>query len=105
MSTDEVSGPFEDAGGDVGRPTVDAVQEFCGSLKAASHFTSTGTAVCFAEFQSGVQSTVPFPSEAEFFKLFLTEELVGDIAEATHHYALKLQEKRAPGVGGGHNHN
>ena len=45
LSTDEVLGPFEDAGGDGGRPTVDEVQEFCGSWKAASHFTPPGPAV------------------------------------------------------------
>ena len=28
--------------------------------------------------QSGVQRPLPFPSEAEFFKLFLTEDQVGD---------------------------
>ena len=32
--------------------------------------------------------------------LFLTEELVGDIVEETNRYALELQEKREPGVGG-----
>ena len=99
LSTDNVLVPFEDAGGDGGRLTVDEVQEFCGSWKAASHFTPPGPAVCFDESQSGVQCPLPFPSEAECFKLFLTEELVGDIAE-TNHYALELQEKREPGVGG-----
>jgi hypothetical protein len=54
---------------------------------------------CVDESQSGVQRPLPFPSEAECFKLFLTEELVGDILE-TNRYALGLQEKREPGVGG-----
>ena len=47
-----------------------------------------------------VQSPLPSPSEAECFKLFLTEELVGDIVEETNCYGLKLQEKREPGVRG-----
>ena len=81
LSTDKVPAPFEDAGGDGGRLTVDEVQEFCGSWKAASHFTPPVPAVCFDETQSGVQRPLPLPSEAEFFKLFLTEELVGDCYE------------------------
>jgi hypothetical protein len=79
---------------------VDEVQEFCGSWKATSHFTPPGPAVCFDESQSGVQRPCPFPSEAECFKLFLTEELVGDMVEETNRFALKLQEKREPGVRG-----
>jgi hypothetical protein len=103
-SEDSLSkGPFEDAGDDGGRPIVDEVQEFCGSWKAASHFTPPGPAVCFNESQSGVHRHLPFPSEVECFKLFLTEELVGDIEE-TNYYALGLQEKREPGVRGD-NHN
>ena len=47
-----------------------------------------------------MQRPLPFPSEAECFKLFLTEELVGDIVEETNRYALELQEKRKPGIGG-----
>lgn len=92
LSTDKVPVPFEDAGGGDGRPIVDEVQKFCGSWKAASHFTPPGPAVCFDESQSGVQPPLPFPPEAECFKLFLTEELVGDIVE-TKRYALELQEK------------
>uniref|UniRef100_A0A674BS31 PiggyBac transposable element-derived protein domain-containing protein n=1 Tax=Salmo trutta TaxID=8032 RepID=A0A674BS31_SALTR len=92
--------PFEDAGGDGGRPTVDEVQGFCGSWKAASHFTPPGPAVCFDESQSGVQRPLPFPTEAECFKLFLTEELVGNIVKETNRYALELLEKREPGVRG-----
>ena len=49
LSTDKVPLPFEDAGGDGGRPTVDTVQEFCGSWKTTSHFTPPGLAVCFDE--------------------------------------------------------
>jgi hypothetical protein len=45
LSTDKVPVPFEDAGGDGGRPIVDEVQEFCGSWKAASHFTPPGPVV------------------------------------------------------------
>uniref|UniRef100_A0A8C7LTA0 PiggyBac transposable element-derived protein domain-containing protein n=1 Tax=Oncorhynchus mykiss TaxID=8022 RepID=A0A8C7LTA0_ONCMY len=100
LSTDEVPGPFEDAGGDGGRPTVDEVQEFCGSWKATSHFTPPGPAVCFDDSHSGVQRLLPFPTEAECFKLFLTEELLGNIVEETNRYALELQEKREPGVRG-----
>ena len=99
LTIDKVPGPFEEAGGDGGRLTMDEVQEFCGSWKAASNFTPPGPAGCFDESQSGVQRPLPFPSEAECFKLFLTEELVGDIAE-TNRYALELQEKRESGVGG-----
>jgi hypothetical protein len=43
---------------------------------------------------------LPYTSEAECFKLFLTEELVGDIVEETNHYALELQMKREPGLRG-----
>uniref|UniRef100_A0A8C7H0A3 PiggyBac transposable element-derived protein 4-like n=1 Tax=Oncorhynchus kisutch TaxID=8019 RepID=A0A8C7H0A3_ONCKI len=68
--------------------------------KATSHFTPPGPAVCFDESQSGVQRPLPFPTEAECFKLFLTEELVGEIVEETNRYALELQEKREPGVRG-----
>jgi hypothetical protein len=99
LSTDKVPVPFDDAGGDGGRPTMDEVQGFCGSWKADSHFTPPGPAVCFDESQSGVQRPLPFPSEAECIKLFLTEELVGDIIK-TNRYAWELQEKREPGVGG-----
>ena len=59
--SNKVPVPFEDAGGDGGRPTVDEVQEFCGSWKAASHFTPPGPAVCFDESQPGVQRPLPFP--------------------------------------------
>ena len=79
---------------------MDEVQEFCGSWKATSYFTPPGPAVCFDESQSGVQRPLPFPTEAECFKLFLTEELVGEIVEETNRYALELQEKREPGVRG-----
>jgi hypothetical protein len=82
---------------------VDEVQEFFGSWKAASHFTPPGPAVCVDESQSGVHRPLPFPSEAECFKLLLTEELVGDIVE-TNLYALDLQEKRE-GKEWGDNHN
>jgi hypothetical protein len=81
LYTDKVPVPFEDAGGDGGRLTVDEVQELCGSWKAASHFTPPGPAVCFDETQSGVQCPLPLPSEAECLMLFLTEELVGDCYE------------------------
>ena len=40
-------------------------------------------------------------SPSQCFTLFLTEELVGDIVEETNHYALELQEKREPVLGGG----
>uniref|UniRef100_A0A3P8X756 PiggyBac transposable element-derived protein domain-containing protein n=1 Tax=Esox lucius TaxID=8010 RepID=A0A3P8X756_ESOLU len=40
------------------------------------------------------------PTEAECFKLFMTEQLVGDIVEETNRYALELQEKTEPGVRG-----
>ena len=99
LSTDKVPVPFEDAGGDGVRPIVDEVQEFCGSWKAASHFTPPGPAICVDESQSRVPLLLQFPSEAECFKLFLTEELVGDTVE-TNCYALELQDKREPGVGG-----
>ena len=79
---------------------LDEVQEFCGSWKAASHFTPPGPAVCFDESQSGVQRPLPFPTEAECFKLFLTEELVGDMVEETNRYALEPQQKREPRVRG-----
>uniref|UniRef100_A0A674EYF1 PiggyBac transposable element-derived protein domain-containing protein n=1 Tax=Salmo trutta TaxID=8032 RepID=A0A674EYF1_SALTR len=72
-SDSDSDSPFEDAGGDGGRPTVD---------------------------ESGVQRPLPFPTEAECFKLFLTEELVGNIVHETNRYALELQEKREPGVRG-----
>jgi hypothetical protein len=78
LSTDEVPVPFADAGGDGGRPTVDEVQEFCGSWKAASHLTPPGLVVYFDESPSGVPHPLPFPTEAERFKLFLTEELVAE---------------------------
>ena len=65
----------------------------------SQEFTPPGPVVCFDESQSGVQRPLPFTSEAECFKLFLTEEMVGDIVE-TNRYALELQEKREPGVGG-----
>ncbi|XP_045072024.1 piggyBac transposable element-derived protein 4-like [Coregonus clupeaformis] len=94
LSTDGVPGSPEDAGGDGGRPTVDEVHEVCGSC----HFTTPGPAVCFDESQSGVQSPLLSPSEAECFKLFLTEQR--DIVDETNRYALKLQEKREPEVMG-----
>nr|XP_046188550.1 piggyBac transposable element-derived protein 4-like [Oncorhynchus gorbuscha] len=50
--------------------------------------------------ESGVQRPLPFPTESECFKLFLTEELVGEIVEETNRYALELLEKREPGVRG-----
>jgi hypothetical protein len=66
----------------------------------ASHFNPPGPAVCFDESQSGVQRPLPFPTEAECFKLFLTEELVGSPGvEETNRYALELH-KREPGVWG-----
>ena len=46
LSIEEV--PFEDAGGDGGRPTVDKVQEFCGSWKAPSHFSPPDLAGFFS---------------------------------------------------------
>ena len=56
-------------------------------------------ALLFALMSRSLECNTPFPSEAECFKLFWTEELVGDIAE-TNRYALELQEKREqPGVG------
>ncbi|KAK6304383.1 hypothetical protein J4Q44_G00249690 [Coregonus suidteri] len=100
LPTDKVPGPSEDAGGDGRRPTVGEVLEVCGSWKATSHFSPPGPAVGFDESQSGVKSPLPSPSAAECFKLFLTEKLLGDIVEETNRYALKLQEKREPGVRG-----
>ena len=103
LSTDEVPGPFEDAGGDGGRPTVDEVQEFCGSWKAASHFTPPVPAVCVDESQSGVQRPLPFPSEAECFKLFLTEELVGNHSTGDQSLCLGATgEERARSEGDKH---
>ncbi len=37
-------------------------------------------------------------TEVQCFKLFFTEELVGEIVEETNRYASELQEKMAPGV-------
>ncbi|XP_064868624.1 piggyBac transposable element-derived protein 4-like [Oncorhynchus nerka] len=48
LSTEEVPGPFEDAGGDGGRPTVDEVQEFCDRflvLLRCLHFVNNATAI------------------------------------------------------------
>ncbi|XP_024002130.1 piggyBac transposable element-derived protein 4 [Salvelinus sp. IW2-2015] len=100
LTTDKVSGPSEDAGGDGGTPTVGEVLEVCGSWKATSHFTPPGLAVGFDESQSGVKSPFSSPSAAECFKLFLTEKLMGDIVEETNRYALELLERREPGVRG-----
>ncbi|CDQ99682.1 unnamed protein product [Oncorhynchus mykiss] len=68
-------------------------------MVSESNFTPPCPSVCF-ESQSEVQSPLPFPSEEECFKLFLTEKLVGDIVEETNRYALEIQEKREPGVAG-----
>ena len=55
-------------------------------------------ALLFALMSPSLECKAPchFPL-AECFKLFLTEELVGDIVEETNRYALELQEKRESG--------
>ena len=49
LPTDEVPGPFGDAGGVGGRLTVDEIHKVCGSWKAPSHFSAPGLAVFFHE--------------------------------------------------------
>uniref|UniRef100_A0AAY5K4P2 PiggyBac transposable element-derived protein domain-containing protein n=1 Tax=Esox lucius TaxID=8010 RepID=A0AAY5K4P2_ESOLU len=92
---------MENGDEDGGRPLVGDVMEVSSShWKDNSHFTPPVPAIAFDEGQSGVQTSLPSPTEAECFKLFMTEQLVGDIVEETNRYALELQEKTEPGVRG-----
>ncbi|KAK6301238.1 hypothetical protein J4Q44_G00293360 [Coregonus suidteri] len=54
----------------------------------------------FNDTLSGVQSTLPTPSEADCFKLFLDEDLVESVVQETNRYSHELKEKTAPGVKG-----
>jgi hypothetical protein len=89
LSTYKVLVPFEDACGDGGRPIMDEVQEFCGSWKSARHFTPL--ALLFALMSPSLECNGPCHFHLrQCLKLFLTEELVGDISEPNR-YALELQ--------------
>eukprot|EP00063_Salmo_salar_P066961 XP_014041796.1 PREDICTED: piggyBac transposable element-derived protein 4-like [Salmo salar] len=54
----------------------------------------------FNDSLSGVQSTLPTPSEAECFKLFFDKELVESVVQETNRYSHELKEKTPPGVKG-----
>ena len=66
----------------------------------ASAFTPPGPRVVFNETLSGVQTPSEDPTEAQCFKLFLTDELVNEIVEETNRYASVQQEMMPSGVKG-----
>ncbi len=65
---------------------------------ATSNFTPPGPGITFDSSKSGMQTPSASATEVQCFKLFFTEELVGEIVEETNRYASELQEKMAPGV-------
>ncbi len=60
---------------------------------ATSNFTPPGPGIPFDSSKSGMQTPPASATEVQCFKLFFTEELVGEIVEETNRYASELQEK------------
>jgi len=66
------------------------------SWKATNLFNPPGPGT-FDNQQRGVQNPPESPSEVNCFKLFLTEEVIGEIVEETNRYASDLLEKEVKG--------
>ncbi|XP_067113917.1 piggyBac transposable element-derived protein 4-like [Osmerus mordax] len=70
------------------------------SWRPARNFTPPGPEVVFEKQHCGVQIHPESQTEAQCFKMLLTEELVQHIVKATNNYALQLKKNVAPGVKG-----
>ncbi len=78
--------------------TSNLAEQVSSPWTATSNFTPPGTGITFDSSKSGMQTPPASATEVKCFKLFFTEELVGEIVEETNMYASELQEKMAPGV-------
>ncbi len=78
--------------------TSNLAEQVSSPWTATSNFTPPGQGITFDSSKSGMQTPPASATEVQCFKLFFTEELVGEIVEETNRYASELQEKMAPGV-------
>ncbi len=78
--------------------TSNLAEQVSSPWTTTSNFTPPGPGITFDSSKSGMQTPPASATEVKCFKLFFTEELVGEIVEETNRHASELQEKMAPGV-------